>query len=106
MDKCLATMEQVDMLERAELRRFEERTEYNKRTRENALLAAALCHERKCRERERRKHRQELNGMVSFISVAVFLTVAACCALSSAPWTAILAILCIVAVMWKGGWIG
>ncbi len=106
MSKYLITMEQVDMLERAELRRFAERTEYNKRMRENALLTAALCHERKCRERERRKHRKELNGMTAFICLTVCLALVAACVLSSAPWTVFLAIGCAVAVMWKGGWIG
>lgn len=106
MDKYLITMEQLDRLEREELQRLGARTEYNRRKRETAVLVAALCEERRRRKRERDKHRKELNGMTAFITLISLLCVMVCCILSSAPWTAILAIICALAVMWKGGWIG
>lgn len=108
MDKlrALATMEQLDALERMELERFNMRTEENRRQRESCALATALVHERECRRRERKKHRQEINGMMTFILVGVCIVLMIACALSSAPWTALLAILLAAAVMRKGGWIG
>ena len=105
MEKGLATMVQVDALERAELRRFAQRADYNRSEREKTMLADALLIEREKRRQERDRHRREINGMAAFIGVAVFLTVMAACLLSSEKWTATLAILCAVAVMRKAGWL-
>ena len=106
MNMGLATVGQLEALERMELERLNERIERNKREHERVMLAAALVNERAKRRQERKKHRQEIEGMAAFILLGITFVIMAACAVSNEKWTVIFPVLFATAVMWKVGWLG
>ena len=106
MNMGLATVGQIEALERKELERLNERIERNKRERERVMLAAALVNEREKRRKERERHRKELDGMAAFVLVGIALVIMAAGAVSSEKWTVIFPVLFAMAVMRKVGWLG
>lgn len=81
------------------------RAEANRRGAELARMQRALVKSEMLRSEEKRAAREEIDGLVGFVSVGVLLVVAAVCALAAPVWTAALPLALMVAVMRKSGWL-
>ena len=81
------------------------RAEANRRGAELARMQRALVYSEMTRAKEKRAAREEMDGMVGFVSVGVLLVVAAVCAIAAPVWTAALPLALMVAVMRKAGWL-
>ena len=81
------------------------RSEANRRGAELARMQRALVQSEISRAKEKRAAREEMDGLVGFVSVGVLLVVAAVCALAAPVWTAAMPLALMVAVMRKAGWL-
>ena len=81
------------------------RAEANRRGAELAQMHRALVHSEMLRAEEKRAAREEMDGLVGFVSVISLLVIAAVCVLAAPIWTACLPLALMVAVMRKSGWL-
>ena len=81
------------------------RAEANRRGAELVRMQRALVYSEMTRAKEKRAAREEMDGMVGFVSVGVLLVVAAVCALAAPVWTAALPLALMCAVMRKCRWL-
>lgn len=81
------------------------RAEANRRGAELAQMKRALVHSEMTRAKEKRAAREEMDGLVGFVSVGVLLVITAVCILAAPIWTACLPLAGMLAVMRKVGWI-
>lgn len=102
--KNLPAVVQTEENEALFLAALNARSEANRRGAELARMQRALVHSEMRRAEEKRAAREEMDGLVGFVSVGVLLVVAAVCALAAPVWTAALPLALMVAVMRKAGW--
>ena len=81
------------------------RAEANRRGAELVRMQRALVYSEMARAKEKRAAREEMDGMVGFVSVGVLLVVAAVCARAAPVWTAALPLALMFAVMRKCRWL-
>lgn len=81
------------------------KAEANRRGAELAQTQRALVHSEMIRAEEKRAARDEMDGLVGFVSVISLLVIAAVCVLAAPIWTACLPLAGMLAVMRKVGWI-
>ena len=81
------------------------RAEANRRGAELARMQRALVHSEIARVKEKRAAREEMDGMVGFVSVIALLVIAAVCVLAAPIWTACLPLAGMLAVMRRVGWL-
>ena len=81
------------------------RAEANRRGAELAQTQRALMQSEITRAEEKRTAREEMDGLVGFVSVISLLVIAAVCVLAAPIWTACLPLALMVAVMRKAGWV-
>lgn len=81
------------------------RAEANRRGAELARMQRALVHSEMTRAEEKRAAREEMDGLVGFVSVVALLVIAAVCVLAAPIWTACLPLAAMLAVMRKVGWV-
>lgn len=81
------------------------RAEANRRGAELVRMQRALVHSEIARAKEKRAAREEMDGLVGFVSVISLLIVTAVCVIAAPIWTACLPIAAMLAVMRKVGWL-
>ena len=81
------------------------RAEAHRRGAELAQMQRALVHSEMRRSEEKRAAREEMDGLVGFVSVISLLIVTAVCVLAAPIWTACLPLAGMLAVMRKAGWV-
>ena len=81
------------------------RSEANRRGAELAQARLALEQSEMTRAKEKRAAREEMDGLVGFVSVISLLIVTAVCVLAAPIWTACLPLAGMLAVMRKAGWV-
>ena len=81
------------------------KAEANRRGAELARMQRALVHSEIARAKEKRAAREEMDGLVGFVSVISLLIVTAVCVLAAPVWTACLPLAGMLAVMRKARWI-
>ena len=80
------------------------RAEANRRCAELVRMQRALAQSEMTRAKEKRAAREEMDGMVGFVSVIALLIVTGVCVLAAPIWTAFLPLAAMLAVMRKAGW--
>ena len=81
------------------------KAEANRRGAELALMKRALVHSEMRRAEEKRAAREEMDGLVGFVSVISLLVIAAVCVLAAPIWTACLPLAAMLTVMRRVGWL-
>ena len=81
------------------------RAEANRRGAELAQMQRELMQSEITRAEEKRAAREEMDGLVGFVSVIALLIVTAVCVLAAPIWTACLPLAGMLAVMRKVGWV-
>lgn len=81
------------------------RAEAHRRGAELARMQRELMQSEITRAEEKRAAREEMDGLVSFVSVIALLIVTAVCVLAAPIWTACLPLALMLAVMRKVGWL-
>ena len=81
------------------------KAEAHRRGAELAQMQRALVHSEMRRAEEKRAAREEMDGLVGFVSVISLLVIAAVCVLAAPIWTACLPIAGMLAVMRRVGWL-
>ena len=81
------------------------RAEANRRGAELAQMQRELMQSEMIRSEEKRAAREEMDGLVGFVSVISLLIVTAVCVLAAPIWTACLPLAGMLAVMRKAGWV-
>ena len=103
--KNLPAVAQAEENEALFLAALNARAEANRRGAELAQMQRALVQSEITRAEEKRAAREEMDGLVGFVSVIVLLIVAAVCVLAAPIWTACLPLAGMLAVMRKVGWL-
>lgn len=103
--KNLPAVVQTEENEALFLAALNAKAEANRTVAELARMQRALVHSEMLRAEEKRAAREEMDGLVGFVSVGVLLVVAAVCALAAPIWTAAMPLALMVAAMRKAGWI-
>ena len=103
--KNLPAVVQADENEALFFAALNARAEANRRGAELARMQRALVHSEMLRAEEKRAAREEMDGLVGFVSVISLLVIAAVCVLAAPIWTACLPLAAMLAVMRKVGWV-
>ena len=80
------------------------KAEANRRGAELVRMQRALVYRELARAKEKRAAREEMDGLVGFVSLFALLIVTAVCVLAAPVWTACLPLAGMLAVMRKVGW--
>ena len=103
--KNLPAVVQADENEALFFAALNARAEANRRGAELAQARLALVHSEMLRAEEKRAAREDMDGLVGFVSVISLLVIAAVCVLAAPIWTACLPMAGMLAVMRKVGWL-
>lgn len=104
-NKNLPAVVQADENESLFLAALNARAEANRRGAELAQMQRELMQSEMIRSEEKRAAREEMDGLVGFVSVISLLIVTAVCVLAAPIWTACLPLAGMLAVMRKAGWV-
>ena len=102
--KNLPAVVQTEENEALFLAALNAKAEANRRGAELAQARLALVHSEMRRAEEKRAAREEMDGLVGFVSVIALLIVTAVCILAAPIWTACLPMAGMLAVMRRVGW--
>lgn len=103
--KTLATPAQIAMLEHRELESFNAIAAVRARQRRMNEAAEWDRAQRENEQKQRDKHRKEVNGLVCFVGVMALLCIVVQCVAARAWWPVLLPIGGIGLLMKKAGWI-